>query len=277
MFSSFMVNAWIVGTIVAVVAGAVGFFVVTRGSSFAAHALPNGSFAGAAGAVLIGISTLIGLVVCSLLGALGIALLGRRGRPDIATALVLALMLALGSLFLSFSSQYAPAVYSLLFGEILGIGSGELAPTAGLAAASLIGLAVLYRPLMLSSVLSEVAQARGIRDFPIELGFLVVVALAAAMTIPVVGTLLVFTLMIGAPAAARSVTDTPGRAMTLSVAIAVGTVWAAIALSYDTNYPVGFFVGTISAACYLLGRLAAGVRRRPVHTPPSVPAAAART
>ena len=130
---------------------------------------------------------------------------------------------------------------------------------------------------MLSSVLSEVAQARGIRDFPIELGFLIVVALTAAMTIPVVGTLLVFTLMIGAPAAARSVTDTPGRAMTLSVAIAIGTVWGAIALSYDTNYPVGFFVGTISAGCYLAGRLAAAHRRRPARTATTASAATAQT
>jgi zinc/manganese transport system permease protein len=101
-----------------------------------------------------------------------------------------------------------------------------------------------------------------------------VVALAAAMTIPVVGTLLVFTLMIGAPAAARSVTDTPGRAMTLSVAIALGTVWGAIALSYDTNYPIGFFVGMISAGCYLLGRLAGAHRRRPAPVATSAPAAA---
>src|ERR1700729_2641492 len=137
-----MVNAWIVGTIVAVVAGAVGFFVVTRGSAFAAHALPNGSFAGAAGAALIGISTLIGLTVGCLLGALGIALLGRRGRHDVAPALVLVLMLALGSLFLSLSSQYAPAVYSLLFGEILGIGSNELARRWGLAAPNVLGLAL---------------------------------------------------------------------------------------------------------------------------------------
>jgi zinc/manganese transport system permease protein len=218
--------------------------------------------------VLIGIDTLIGLVVGCLLGALGIALLGRRGRHDVATALVLVLMLALGSLFLSLSSQYAPAVYSLLFGEILGIGSNELAPTAGLAAASVLGLVVLYRPLMLSSVLSEVAQARGVHDFAIELGFLVIVALTAAMTIPVVGTLLVFTVMIGAPAAARSVVATPGRAMVLSVAVALATVWAAIALSYNTNYPVGFYVGTISAGCYVLGRVA-GSRRESARRAPA--------
>ena len=194
MFSGFMINTWTVATIVAVVAGVVGFFVVLRGSAFVADALPTGAFAGAAGASLIGVNTLLGLGTFSLLGALAIGWLGRRARHDVAVALALVAMLGLGSLFLSLSSQYAPAVYSLLFGEILGIGGNELAPTAGLAAASVLGLAILYRPLMLSSVLSEVAQARGLREFPIELGFLVVVALTAAMTIPVVGTLLVFTL-----------------------------------------------------------------------------------
>jgi zinc/manganese transport system permease protein len=275
MFSSFMVNAWIVATIVAIVAGAVGFFVVARGSAFAAHALPNGSFAGAAGAALIGIDTLIGLTAGCLLGALGIALLGRRARHDVATALVLVLMLALGSLFLSLSHEYAPAVYSLLFGEILGIGASELAPTVALGGTSLLGLALLYRPLLLSSILPEVARARGIGDFAIELGFLIVVALTAAMTIPVVGTLLVFTVMIGAPAAARSIVSRPGHALALSIAIALATVWGAIALSYDTNYPVGFYVGTISAGCYLLGRLA-GARRRSVRAP-SAAVAALRT
>jgi zinc/manganese transport system permease protein len=97
------------------------------------------------------------------------------------------------------------------------------------------------------------------------------------MTIPVVGTLLVFTLMIGAPAAARSVTDTPGAALTLSVAIAIGTVWGAIALSYDTNYPVGFFVGMISAGCYLLGRAAGAHRQRPARAVMTIPTATART
>ena len=80
-----MVNAWIVGTIVAVVAGAIGFFVVLRGSAFVAHAIPSGSFAGAAAATLIGASTLVGLAVFSIGGALGIGLLGRRGRHDVAT------------------------------------------------------------------------------------------------------------------------------------------------------------------------------------------------
>ncbi len=262
MFAGFMVNAWTVGTIVAVVAGLVGFFVVLRGSAFAAHAIPNGSFAGAAGAALIGTNTLIGLGVFSVLGALGIGALSRRGRHDAVTALTLVLMLALGSLFLSLSTQYAPEVYSLLFGEVLGISPNQIAPTAVLAAVCLFAVAVLYRPLLISSILPDIGEARGISSTGIQLLFLLVVALTTTMTVPVVGTLLIFSLMIGAPAAAQSFTDRAGRAMCLSVAFALFTIWAAIALSYHTNYPIGFFVGTISALCYTTGRIWSAARHR---------------
>jgi zinc/manganese transport system permease protein len=270
MFSGFMINAWTVASIVAVVAGVVGFFIVLRGSAFVAHAVPNGSFAGAAGASLLGISTLIGLGVFSLFGALGIGWLGRRGRHDVVTALALVMMLGLGSLFLSLSVEYAPEVYSLLFGEVLGISTNEVAPTAALGVVCVLAIAVLYRPLMLSSVLAEVGEARGVSSFRMELGFLAVVALASTMTVPVVGTLLIFSLMIGPPAAARSVTDSPIAAMALSVLIALFTVWTAIAASYTTNYPVGFFVGSISAAAYALGRLWAAWRRRAAPEPLAV-------
>jgi zinc/manganese transport system permease protein len=172
------------------------------------------------------------------------------------------LMLGLGALFVSLSVEYTPAVYSLLFGEILGVSVSQLIPTAGLAVVCVVAIALLYRPLMLSSLLPDVAEARGIATARIELAFLAVVALATTMTVPVVGTLLIFSLMIGAPAAARSFTDKPLRAVGLSVAIALIIVWAAIALSYQTNYPVGFFVGTISAASYAIGRASAAWRRR---------------
>jgi zinc/manganese transport system permease protein len=262
MFSGFMVNAWEVASIVAVVAGIVGFFVVLRGSAFVAHAIPNGSFAGAAGASLIGVSTLVGLGVFALLGALGIGLLGRRGRHDVVTALALVMMLGLGSLFVSMSVEYAPEIESLLFGEVLGISSNAVAPTAALAFVCVAAIAVLYRPLMLSSVLAEVGEARGVRAFTMELCFLVVVALATTMTVPVVGTLLIFSLMIGPPAAARSFVDRPLAAIGLSVAIALITVWSAIAASYTTNYPIGFYVGTISAVAYALGRAWSAWRAR---------------
>jgi len=261
MMSGFMVNTWIVATIVAVVAGAVGFFVVLRGSAFVADALPTGAFAGAAGASLIGVNTLVGLGVFSLLGALGIGWLGRRGRQDVATALTLVMMLGLGSLFLSFSGQYASEVYSLMFGEVLGISVNEVAPVAFLGAVSVAALAVIYRPLLLTSVMPALGESRGIRAARVETLFLVVLALATSMALPVVGALLIFSLMIGPPAAARSFTDTPALAIGLSVVIAIGTVWAAIAASYQTNWPVGFFVGALGAVWYAVGRAATAWRR----------------
>jgi zinc/manganese transport system permease protein len=270
VFSGFMVNAWEVASIVAVVAGVVGFFTVLRGSAFAAHAIPNGSFAGAAGATLIGVSTLLGLGVFALAGALGIGVLGRRGRHDVVTALALVMMLGLGALFLSFSEEYAPAVYSLLFGEVLGISANEIAPTAIIGLLCILAIAVLYRPLMLSSILPEVGDAQGVSSFRMEMLFLAVLALATAMTVPVVGTLLIFSLMIGAPAAARSFTDRPLVAMALSVAFALLIVWFAIAASYETNYPVGFFVGSASAVSYTLGRGWAALRNRRLVEPQPV-------
>jgi zinc/manganese transport system permease protein len=255
MFSGLMVNTWIVATVVGVVAGVVGFFTVLRGSAFVAHAIPSAAFAGAAGASLIGVSTLTGLGVFAVGGALGIGWLGRRSRHDVATALALVMMLGLGSLFLSFSEEYAPEIYSLLFGEVLGVSSSQVLPTVGLAVLSIAALVVLYRPLMLTSVMPEAGAARGVRAQRVEMYFLVVVALATTMSVPVVGALLMFSLMIGPPAAARSFTDEPFRAILLSVAIALVAVWVGIAASYLTNWPVSFFVGLISAASFIVGRL----------------------
>jgi zinc/manganese transport system permease protein len=252
--TSFMTNAWITATIVAVVAGVVGYFVVLRGEAFPAHAIPKGAFAGAAGAALIGASTLLGLAVFALLGALGIGLVGRRGRNDVATALTLVMMLALGAAFLSRTTQYEPEIYSLLFGEVLGVSSSQILPVALLGIVCISAIAVVYRPLLLSSVVPEVAEARGIRARRIELLFLIIVALATAMTVPVVGALLIFSLMIGPPAAARSLTSRPLLAMILSIGIALATVWVAIAVAYLYNWPVGFCVGALGAASYGLGR-----------------------
>ncbi|HEX3426533.1 MAG TPA: metal ABC transporter permease [Acidimicrobiales bacterium] len=261
MFAGFMVNAWEAATIVAVVAGVVGYFTVLRGAAFPAHAVPNGAFAGAAGASLIGVNPLLGLGVFSLGGALTIAGLGRRARNDVATALTIVLMLGLGDLFLSRTTEYAPQIFSLLFGEVLGVSSNQLGPTAALAALCIAAVLVLYRPLLLSSVMPEVAASRGVSARRMDLAFLVVLALATTMAVPVVGSLMIFSLLIGPPAAARSFTDKPLVAMALSVVVALGTVWFAIAVSYLTNLPIGFFVGSLSAVAYAGGRLW-GARRR---------------
>jgi zinc/manganese transport system permease protein len=258
MFSGFMTNAWVVATMVAVIAGVVGFFVVLRGAAFPAHAIPNGAFAGAAGAALIGVSTLAGLAVFALAAAVGIGLLERRSRHDVATALALVMMLALGAAFLSRTTEYAPQIFSLLFGEVLGVSTTDLAPVAGIGAACLVAIAVLYRPLLLSSTAPEIAEARGVSANRMEMAFLLVLALATAMTVPVVGALLIFSLMVGPPAAARSLSARPAVAMTASVAIALATVWAAIACAYVTNWPIGFFVGAYSAAVYGAGQAWSG-------------------
>jgi len=260
--AGFMMNAWITATIVAVVGGVVGYFVVLRGSAFPAHAIPKGAFAGAAGAALLGINTIIGLGVFALLGALGIGSLGRRGRHDVVTALALVMMLALGAAFLSRTTEYEPELYSLLFGEVLGVSASEILPTALVGLGCIAAVAVVYRPLLLASITPEVAEAKGIRAHRIEMIFLVILALATAMTVPVVGALLIFSLMIGPPAAARSVTSRPLLAMILSVAIALVTVWVAIAASYLYNWPVGFFVGVLGALSYGCGRGWAAWQRR---------------
>lgn len=254
MFSGFMANAWLIGTIVAVVAGVVGFFVVLRGAAFPAHAIPNGAFAGAAGANLLGLSPLLGLGVFSLGAALGIGALGRRGRSDAVTALALVTMLALGAAFLSQSTEYEPQIFSLLFGEILGVSTSQLVPVAILGLTCVLAIGLLYRRLMLTSIAPEIAAARGLRPQVVEVLFLVVLACSTTMTVPVVGAFLIFTLMIGPPAAARCFSDRPGTALGGSVAIALMTLWAAIACSYQTNWPVGFYVGVFSASWYGLGR-----------------------
>jgi zinc/manganese transport system permease protein len=254
MFSSFMTNTWIVASIVAVVAGAVGFFVVLRGSSFAAHALPLGTFPGAAAASLLGVSDLVGLVAFAGLGVLGISQFGRRGRHEVAVALTLVTLLGLGTLFLSMTREYSPQVYALLFGEVLGVSAEEILPVALLGALSVVLILLLFRPLLLDALSPDLAAARGISHGWIEFGFLSVLALATAMALPVVGALLVFSLMVGPAAAARALTDRPLAALLLSVALALLAVWASIALSYVSDWPVGFFVGTLGAVLYALGR-----------------------
>ncbi|MGH9107238.1 MAG: metal ABC transporter permease [Acidimicrobiales bacterium] len=263
LFSGFMVDTWAEATIMAAVAGTVGFFVVLRGSTFAAHAIPQGAFTGAAGAALVGVNALAGVGVFSLLGVLAIARWGRRGRHDVVTALALAALLGTGSLFLSMSREYSEQVFSLLFGEPLAVTSSELLPTAAIGAACVAVVVALYRPLVLSSVAPELAAAQGNRPELVELGFLLAVGAATTMALPVVGALLVFSLMIGPPAAARSMTSRPAAAMSLSAALALVTVWVSIAASFFSNWPMGFFVATMAAVWYGTGRaLAAWGRPR---------------
>ena len=250
-----MVNTWWAATVIAITAGVVGFFTVQRGAAFAAHALPNGAFAGAAGATLVGVSTIAGLSLFSVAGALAIGALGRRARHDVATALTIVAMLAVGSLFLSIGSAYAPQIYALLFGQVAGVSDDSLLAMAFIGAACLAAVVLLWRPLMLTSVSPDLGLARGVRDGAVGTAFLVIVALATTAAVPVVGALLVFSLLVAPAAAARCVTRRPAVAVAVGVAVALITVWAAVAVFYLTSLPVGFVVGGLGAVWYTAGRL----------------------
>lgn len=262
---SFMQNAWIAGTTVAVVAALVGFFVVLRGASFVAHAVPRGSFAGAAGAALVGQSSLLGLGVFAVLSALGIASLGGRRNYDAMVALVLVTALGLGDLFLAIGNAYAPEVFALLFGQIVGISRPEVLDILGISAFTAVLVALAYRPLLLASVSPEVARTRGVRVGAVDLLFLLLVSVAATATVPVVGALLSFSLMVGPAASASLLARSPRGAMGVGVALAVASVWVSVWLAYVSNWPIGFFVSALCLGFYVAARL--GARRRARSAP----------
>ena len=263
LFSSFMTGTWLEATVVAVVAGVVGFFVVVRGAAFAAHAIPQGAFTGAAGAALAGVSTLVGVGTFSLLAVAAIARWGRRARHDVVTALILVGLLGLGSLFLSMSSQYSEQTFSLLFGEPLAVSAAQVIPSALIAVGCLVLVATIYRRLLLASVAPELASAQGFSPERVESWFLLSVGAATTLALPVVGALLVFSLMLGPASAARSLARQPLSAVALSVALALLTVWASIVAAFYSNWPLGFFVGALGVFWYVLGRAA---QLRPVRS-----------
>jgi zinc/manganese transport system permease protein len=258
---AFMRNAFAAGTIVALVAGTVGYFVVMRGLSFAGHALSHIGFAGATGAVVVGLSPILGLLVFTVGGALGMGALGKRLRGrDVAIGIVLAWMLGLGVLFLSLYTGYATEAYALLFGEILGISPGDVLVTLAAGCVTVLAVAVLYRPLLFASLDEEVAEARGVPVRFLSVAFMVVLALAVSEAVQVVGVLLIFALLVTPPAIAERVAARPWRVMLLSAALGVLFTWSGLVAAYYFPYPVSFFITTFAFASYVAVRLAAPVR-----------------
>jgi zinc/manganese transport system permease protein len=253
----FMVNAFEAGTVVAIVAGITGYFVVLRRSAFTAHAFSEIGFAGAAGAVLLNIAPIDGLLLGSSMGALAIAALGRRAtNRDTQIGIVLAFSLGMGLLFISLYTGYATEAYSILFGEILGVSRGAVILTlfAGVAIVAAIG--VVYRPLLFASLDEDVAEAKGIPMLFIGTVFMLLVAVAVSFAVQVTGVLLIFSLMVTPAATAHYVTRRPQTGIIIAVAIALMTTWVGLFVGFYTPYPVSFFITAIAFGLYLAVRLA---------------------
>jgi zinc/manganese transport system permease protein len=252
----FMQHAFEAGTMIAVIAGIVGYFVVLRRSTFVAHAFSEIGFAGAAGAILVGIPAVLGMLLGSTLGGTSIAVLSRRSsHRDVYVGIVLAFALGIGLLFLSLYTGYATEAISLLFGEILGISALDVARTLLFTIVILAGMAVLYRPLLFSSLDEEVAEAKGLPTLFIGIAFLLLVAVAVSIAVQVTGVLLIFSLMVTPAATAQHLASRPSRVIAISAGISLAVTWLGLFVSFYEPYPASFFITAMVFVLYVLVRL----------------------
>jgi zinc/manganese transport system permease protein len=274
----FMVNAFRAGTIVAVAAGAMGWFMVLRRQSFAGHTLAVVGFPGAAGATLIGVSATYGYFAFCIVAALVIAAIPRAGQEaggseSALTGTIQAFLLACGFLFTALYKGLLGGVTSLLFGSFLGITTSQVWVLLAVAAAVLAALAAIGRPLLFASVDPDVAAGRRVPVRLLSTVFLVLLGAAAAETSQITGTLLVFALLVMPAATAQALTARPALSLALSVLIAVVVTWLGLIVAFYSPYPIGFYVTTFAFAAYVLTRLGRLVAdRRPRLVPTRVPA-----
>jgi zinc/manganese transport system permease protein len=251
----FMRNAYAAGTIVAVVAGLIGYFLVLRALAFAGHALSHIGFAGATGALVLHLNPIIGLLAFTggagaIMGALGQRLRGR----DVVIGIVLAWMLGLGVLFLTLYKGYANEAFALLFGQILGIGVGSVVVTLIVGVASVAVLGVIARPLLFASLDEDVAEAKGVPARWLGIAFMLLLAAAVSEAVQVVGILLIFSLLVTPAAIAERVTSRPALGAALSAILALLFTWIGLAIGYWLSPPPSFFITSIAFASYLAVR-----------------------
>jgi zinc/manganese transport system permease protein len=252
----FMRNAFAAATVVALVAGTVGYFLVLRGQTFAGHALAHVGFTGATGAVLIGVAPLWGLVLMTMAAGIGMGLMGERlAQRDVAIGLVLAFSLALGLLFLHFYTAFATRATTLLFGNVLAVDIPTVFTLLALGAVSLAMLAIISRPLLFASLQPELAEAKGVSLRLYAVLFLAIVALTTAECAQIVGVLLVFALMVGPAAAAQQLTSAVATGVLLSAILALVEAWGGITLAFYTDWPSSFWITALSVAVYLFAAL----------------------
>ncbi len=263
----FMVHAFEAGTIIAIVAGAIGYFVVLRGSAFAAHALSHIGFAGATGAVVLSLNPIIGLLAFTLGAGVAIGALGNRLRSrDVTIGIVLAWTLGLGVLFISLYRGYATQAYALLFGEILGISSTDVIVTLVAGVITLVAVVVIYRPLLFSSVDEDLAAARGVPVTALSVAFMAILAVAVTEAVQVVGVLLIFALIVTPAAIAVRFTSRPALAIATGIVLALAFTWLGLAIAFYSPHPVSFFITTLAFATYVAVRIAEPLRARMTRT-----------
>jgi len=249
----FMQNAFAAAGIAAIVSGLVGYFLVLRGQTFAGHALGHIGFAGATGAVLIGVAPIWGLVGLTVAAGVVMGVFGERisGR-DVAIGVVLALALGFGLLFLHYYTAFATQATALLFGNVLAVDRSTIGTLLGLAVVTLAGLVAIMRPLIFASLQPELAEAKGVPLNFVSVAFLVIVALAVSESVQIVGILLVFALMVGPPATAQRLVTGLWSGVALSAVLALAEAWLGIVIAYHTDWPVSFCIATLSALGYFL-------------------------
>ncbi len=263
----FMVNALAAGSIVAALAGVVGWMMVLRREAFAGHTLSMMAFPGASAAALAGVPAAWGyfLFCAAGAGAVGWRTEGRRvswSEQSAGIGALQALALAAGFLFVSLYGGVLGDLDSLLFGDLLGVSDGEVLLLAGVAVAVLLALGALGRPLLFASLDADVAAARGVPVRTVSLAFLLVLALAVGATSQVTGVLLVFALLVAPAASAQALTARPVASLLLTVALGLLVVWLGLGIAYFSVYPAGFFIATVAFAIYVLARLLAHGRAR---------------
>jgi zinc/manganese transport system permease protein len=263
----FMTNAFAAAGIVAVVSGLVGFFLVMRGQTFAGHALSHIGFAGATGAGLIGLAPLWGLIGFTLIAGIFMGLLSERiSNRDVAIGVVLALALGFGLLFLHYYTAFATQATALLFGNVLAVDHATIITLAVLGAITLIALAAIMRPLIFASLQPELAEAKGVPLRFISTAFLAIVALAVSECAQIVGVLLVFTLMVGPPAAAQRLTTGLWSGLIVSAGLALAEAWLGLTMAFYTDWPVSFCIAVLSALGYFAALALPAARTQPAHS-----------
>jgi len=267
-----------IGTVIAVTSAVVGVFTVIRGQSFAGHSLADISTTGGSGAFLVGVNQFWGFLAFGAGAAAFMEMIGvqrRRGR-DVATGVVLGAALGLAALFLYLGTQSSSttgASFTILFGSIFVITTSTIPALIASALLALATVAVLARVLLLSSLSSDIAAARGVPVRAVGAAFLMALAISVALSAVIIGAVLSTALLIGPAATALRLARSPLRAVFTAAGLGILAVWLGVVLAYDSFYwppagrgwPVSFFVVTLVVAGYLLTFLRRRDRRPPTR------------